>query len=170
MANFVFVTGNKHKISEIRAIFNGDVSFETKFVDLPEIQGTVEEITREKCRVAAEQVGGAVLVEDSALEMHALNGLPGPYVKDFVELLGNEGLCKLLTPYEDKTAEAVCTVGYCAGPGSEPVLFQGRLVGQVVPERGWEPIFQFQGDTLAEMSHLKKVKKPSDLATFPAAD
>lgn len=26
------------------------------------------------------QIGGPVLVEDSALEMHALNGLPGPYV------------------------------------------------------------------------------------------
>lgn len=56
MANFVFVTGNKHKISEIKAIFYGDVSFETISIDLPEIQGTVEEITREKCRVAAEQV------------------------------------------------------------------------------------------------------------------
>jgi inosine triphosphate pyrophosphatase len=56
MANFVFVTGNKNKISEIKAIFYGDVSFETISIDLPEIQGTVEEITREKCRVAAEQV------------------------------------------------------------------------------------------------------------------
>lgn len=27
-----------------------------------------------------EQIGGPVLVEDSALEMHALNRLPGPYV------------------------------------------------------------------------------------------
>lgn len=26
------------------------------------------------------QVGGPIMVEDSALEMHALNGLPGPYV------------------------------------------------------------------------------------------
>lgn len=56
MASFVFVTGNKHKISEIRAIFNDDVSFETRSINLPEIQGTVEEITREKCRAAAEQV------------------------------------------------------------------------------------------------------------------
>jgi inosine triphosphate pyrophosphatase len=50
------------------------------------------------------------------------------YSKDFVELLGNEGLCKLLNPYVDKTAQAVCTVAYSSGPGSEPVLFQGRLV------------------------------------------
>jgi inosine triphosphate pyrophosphatase len=65
MASFVFVTGNKHKISEISAIFNGDVSFETRSIDLPEIQGTVLEITREKCRVAAEQVV-ALLVPSSA--------------------------------------------------------------------------------------------------------
>lgn len=50
-----------------------------------------------------------------------------------MELLGNEGLCKLLIPYEDKTAEAVCTIGYSSGPGSEPVLFQGRLVVYLFP-------------------------------------
>jgi inosine/xanthosine triphosphate pyrophosphatase family protein len=66
MASFVFVTGNRHKISEISSIFNGDVSFETRPIDLPEIQGTVLEITREKCRVAAEQVV-ALSVPSSAI-------------------------------------------------------------------------------------------------------
>lgn len=48
--------------------------------------------------------------------------------KPFLEALGNVGLCKLLEPYEDKTAEAVCTLGYSPGPESEPMIFQGRLL------------------------------------------
>jgi hypothetical protein len=48
--------------------------------------------------------------------------------KPFLEALGNDGLCKLLEPYEDKTAEAVCTLGYSSGPESEPMIFQGRLL------------------------------------------
>ena len=50
-------------------------------VDLPELQGEPDEISREKCRLAAEQVGGAVIVEDTSLCFNALNGLPGPYIK-----------------------------------------------------------------------------------------
>ncbi|OJJ01852.1 hypothetical protein ASPVEDRAFT_41427 [Aspergillus versicolor CBS 583.65] len=161
MANLVFVTGNQHKISEVKAILGCSAVIKTASLDLPEIQGTLEEITREKCRVAAQKVHGPVLVEDSALEMHALNKLPGPYVKPFIEALGNVGLCKLLEPYEDKTAEAVCTLGYSPGPESEPMIFQGRLLGRIVLPRGvssfgWEPIFEVDGQTLAEMNTEKK--------------
>lgn len=45
-------------------------------IDLPELQGEPEEISREKCRLAAEQVGGAVMIEDTSLCFNALNGLP----------------------------------------------------------------------------------------------
>ncbi len=39
--------------------------------------------------------------------------------------IGHEGLNNLLAAYSDKSAKAVCTFGYSAGPGQEPVLFQG---------------------------------------------
>ncbi|OJK01816.1 hypothetical protein ASPACDRAFT_42079 [Aspergillus aculeatus ATCC 16872] len=161
MLTLTLVTGNRHKISELNAILGSSVILNATDLDLPEIQGTVEEITREKCRVAAEKIAGPVLVEDSALEMHALNRLPGPYVKAFVESVGNEGLYKMLAAFEDKTAEAVCTIGYSPGPEAEPILFQGRLVGKIVPARGassfgWEPIFEHGGETLAEMDVNKK--------------
>ena len=37
---------------------------------------------------------------------HALKGLPGPYIKWFLQSLGHEGLNKLLAGYEDKSAYA----------------------------------------------------------------
>lgn len=50
--------------------------------------------------------------------------------------LGHEGLNNLLAAYEDKSAKAVCTFGYSAGPGHEPILFQGITDGKIVPPRG----------------------------------
>ncbi|PYH43747.1 non-canonical purine NTP pyrophosphatase [Aspergillus saccharolyticus JOP 1030-1] len=161
MRSLTLVTGNRHKIAELNAILEGTVILRPVNLDLPEIQGTVEEITRAKCRLAADKIAGPVVVEDSALEMHALNGLPGPYVKAFVDTVGNDGLCQMIGAFEDKTAEAVCTIGYSPGPGAEPILFQGRLRGLIVPARGissfgWEPIFEHDGETLAEMDVHKK--------------
>ncbi len=56
MANLVFVTGNQHKVSEVKAILGHSAVIKTVALDLPEIQGTLEEITREKCRLAAQKV------------------------------------------------------------------------------------------------------------------
>lgn len=62
--------------------------------------------------------------------------------------LGNEGLVKMLAGFEDKTAEAVCTLAYCAGGPIDPVvLFQGKTQGRIVMPRGsnnfgWDAIFE----------------------------
>lgn len=95
---------------------------------------------------------GPVLVEDTSLCFNALSGLPGPYMyvlvslqfglpvvsradvfcsfppsrKWFMKAIGHQGLNNLLAAYTDKSAEAVCTFAYSAGPGHDPILFQGR--------------------------------------------
>ncbi|KAF9369175.1 nucleoside triphosphate pyrophosphohydrolase ham1, partial [Mortierella sp. AD011] len=71
------------------------------------------------------QAKGPVYVEDSGLGFGALNGLPGPYIKWFLDGVGIEGLVKMLDGYTDKSAVASCTVAYSAGPGSEPIIFEG---------------------------------------------
>jgi inosine triphosphate pyrophosphatase len=74
---------------------------------VPELQGTTQEVAIAKCRAAAEkvsllfissrlhahlsQLGTACVTEDTALCFKALNGLPGPYIKDFMANLGHEG-------------------------------------------------------------------------------
>lgn len=52
-----FITGNANKLAEVRAIL-GDVDVELKnqSLDLLEIQGTIEEVSIDKCRRAAEIV------------------------------------------------------------------------------------------------------------------
>lgn len=51
-----FITGNKNKLAEVQAILSGVIELRNQNVDLVEIQGTVEEVTRDKCRRAAEEV------------------------------------------------------------------------------------------------------------------
>ncbi|KAB8232175.1 inosine triphosphate pyrophosphatase-like protein [Aspergillus alliaceus] len=161
LKNLNFITGNKNKLAEVRAILGDVIEVNNQGIDVPEIQGTIEEIAREKCRHAAEVIGGPVLTEDTALEFHALKGLPGPYIKSFLDALGHEGLNKMLDSFDDKSAEAVCTFAFSDGPGAEPILFQGRTKGAIVRPRGpsnfgWDPIFEYQGKTYAEMDKAEK--------------
>jgi inosine triphosphate pyrophosphatase len=51
-----FVTGNAHKLKEVREILGDTVVVEAVKVDLPELQGTIEEISKDKARRAAELV------------------------------------------------------------------------------------------------------------------
>ncbi|KIH88644.1 nucleoside-triphosphate pyrophosphatase [Sporothrix brasiliensis 5110] len=157
-----FVTGNANKLAEVKAILEPSITVTSRKVDLVEIQaGSMEEITLDKCRRAVELIQGPVLVEDTSLCFDALNGLPGAYIKWFMTSLGHDGLNKLLAGQEDKSAKAVCTFAYCKGPGEEPVLFQGVTEGKIVPARGpakfgWDPIFEYEGETYAEMDKAKK--------------
>ncbi len=84
-----FVTGNSMKEREVNAILaDVDIPFRVSHVDidLPELQGDALQIARQKCLEAAEQVDSAVLVEDTSLCFTALNGMPGPYIKWFVQV------------------------------------------------------------------------------------
>ncbi|MCJ1433802.1 nucleoside triphosphate pyrophosphohydrolase ham1 [Xylographa pallens] len=158
-----FITGNRNKLVEVEAILGATVDLHSASLDLVEIQGTIEEISLDKCRRAAAALNGPVLVEDTCLCFNALQGLPGPYIKWFLQALGHEGLNNLLVAYEDKSAQAVCTFAYCEGPGHDPLLFQGRTDGKIVPARGpthfgWDPIFEYEGKTYAEMKKAQKNK------------
>ncbi|KAI9790380.1 MAG: nucleoside triphosphate pyrophosphohydrolase ham1 [Peltula sp. TS41687] len=158
-----FITGNPNKAIEVKAILGDAVDLHCRALDVDEIQGTVEEISSDKCRRAAALVNGPVLVEDTCLSFDALGGLPGPYVKWFLKAIGTEGLNNLLAAYEDKSAQAVCTFAFSEGPGHDPIIFQGRTKGKIVPPRGparfgWDPIFEYEGKTYAEMDSVEKNK------------
>ena len=157
-APVTFITGNANKLAEVQAILTG-VSLTSLSHDLPEIQhGSLAAIVADKAKTACGHVNGPVLVEDTALCFHALGGMPGPYVKWFLDSAGNDGLVRMLADYDDKRADAVCTFAYAA-PGVTPVCFEGRVSGVVVKARGpasfgWDAIFQPDGvqQTYAEMT------------------
>ncbi|GLJ25131.1 hypothetical protein SUGI_0480640 [Cryptomeria japonica] len=160
-----FVTGNAKKLEEVKMIFGQTVTLQSLKLDLPELQGEPENISKEKARLASRQVNGPVLVEDTCLCFNALKGIPGPYIKWFLEKIGHEGLNNLLHAYEDKSAYALCIFSLSLGPDSEPLSFVGKTEGKIVqprgpPNFGWDPIFQPDGytETYAEMPKEEKNK------------
>jgi inosine triphosphate pyrophosphatase len=59
----------------------------------------------------------------------------------------NPGLNRMLDGFPTRAAWALCTFAYSAGPGTEPVLFEGRTDGTIVRARGpakfgWDPVFE----------------------------
>ena len=103
------------------------------------------------------------MVEDTGLCFNAMKGLPGPYIKWFLESLGHDGLNKMLVGFEDHSAYAQCTFAYTPGPEYEPMVFVGKTPGKIVPARGppdfgWDPIFMPDGYdvTYAEMDKATK--------------
>ena len=137
-SRITFITGNKKKLEEVLAILGDSLPFalESAKLDLPELQGEPVEVSIEKCRLASLQVDGPVMVEDTSLCFNALNGLPGVYIKWFLEKTGHEGLNNIIAAYPDKSAYAQCIFSFCAGRGKEPVAFVGRTDGTIVPARG----------------------------------
>lgn len=186
-----FVTGNDNKLKEVQRMLEASCSVQSnngsstclslplqiqiisQSIDLPELQGTPEEVAVEKCTVAAAQVNGPVIIEDTSLCFKALGGLPGVYIRHFYDKIGNDGLCKLLSAFDDKSAYAQCIFAFTRGPGEPIILFTGTTHGKIVSPRGedgfaWDNIFEFTQNneslTFAEMtpdvknevSHRKK--------------
>ena len=57
-----FITGNPNKLVEVKAILDDTILLSSKSLDLPEIQGTIEEIALDKCRRAADIVRKFLLI------------------------------------------------------------------------------------------------------------
>lgn len=95
MKKYVFVTSNKNKVREITEILG--LNIKIREFELPEIQSLdLDEVITQKAKSAYRIIKKPVLVEDISLEIKALNGLPGTFVKFFLQKLGTEGTVKLV--------------------------------------------------------------------------
>jgi inosine triphosphate pyrophosphatase len=95
--------------------------------DLPEYQGDEHFIVTKKCEAAYEQFQCSVLVEDTCLSIECLQGLPGPYVKWFLDKIGTEGLYRMTAGYTDKRAVIRCLLGFLDNETGQCHIFKVRL-------------------------------------------
>lgn len=56
MKTCTFVTGNPNKVIEVKAILGDSILVRALALDIPEIQGSLEDIARDKCRRASKIV------------------------------------------------------------------------------------------------------------------
>lgn len=153
----VFITGNQHKADYLTQ--NLGIPVQHQKVDLVEIQSLdLETVVTHKAKSAYKIVGSPVLVEDISLSLRALNGLPGPLIKWFLESLGTSGLAELAQRLDNQ--EATVTIMYGLYDGETLHTFDASTDGHIISEpRGTEG-FGFQdifvpGDaskTFAEMT------------------
>lgn len=153
--NVTFITGNAKKAEYLEKLLG--LKIKNQKLNLDEIQSlTVSEIIEHKVKQAYELIGSPVLVEDVSLEFEELNGLPGPFIKFFVDNVPFERICKLVK--ENRKATARCIFGYYDGVNLK--LIEGKLEGKVATEPkgengyGWDKIFIPNGYeiTRAEMN------------------
>jgi non-canonical purine NTP pyrophosphatase (RdgB/HAM1 family) len=158
----LFLTGNAGKIAGAKLVFPDIKSLD---IDLPEIQSLDPHVViRHKLLEGLKHHKSELVVEDTSVYIEALNGLPGPLIKWFLESLGNEGLAELALKYDNQTAEVRSIVGYAKSP-DDIRFFEGAQKGKVVMPRGnagfgWNPSFQPDGSnkTFAEMSDAERSK------------
>lgn len=112
--NVTFITGNTSKADYLARLLEIDIKH--RKIELDELQSIdLHTIVEHKLKQAYQVVQEPVLVEDVSLEFAALHGLPGPYIKWFVEYAGDEACCRLLDGFEDRSATIKCTFGYYDG-------------------------------------------------------
>lgn len=145
----VFITGNQNKADYLSRMLG--IHLDHHKVDLDEIQSTsLDEIVTHKVKQAYELMKIPVLVEDVSLKFIALDGLPGPFVKFFVDAEdGLEKMCRMCDGLETRDARAECVFGYYDGDRLE--LLHGGLNGGIASHPrgdggfGWDRIFCPEG-------------------------
>ena len=153
---------NRHKFSEAKKILAAhDIELLFFACSLQEIQSnSFKMISQHKARHAFVLGKKPVIVEDGGLEIHSLNGFPGPYSSYVLETIGNKGILDLLG--ENRTASFVSVITYC--DDTDVVSFEARSPGrisQTIRGRGWgyDPIFIPNGHTktFAETEHKNSI-------------
>lgn len=161
MKKLTFITGNPAKAKYLGNYFH--IPVDHIKLDLPEIQSTdLQEIVEDKAKRAFEIIKSPVIVEDVSLVFHEMKSLPGPLIKWFLEALGNEGLCKLVSGFGSKQATAKVMFAICDDSGVH--TFAGSMSGSIADTPrgemgfGWDPIFMPDGftKTWAEMTDDEK--------------
>jgi non-canonical purine NTP pyrophosphatase (RdgB/HAM1 family) len=161
LAGAVLVTGNPSKLAEARRICGGGL--DAVEMELPEIQSLdLHEVLRAKGREAFRRLSRPVVVEETGLELAALNGFPGPLVKWMLEAVGAEGIARTASALGDTRAVARCALLYL--DDRHEVDAEGTTEGELVAAPrgdggfGWDSVFLPHGEsrTYGEMSPADK--------------
>ncbi|MGR3952516.1 MAG: non-canonical purine NTP pyrophosphatase [Chlamydia sp.] len=155
-----YITTNSGKFQEAQIILRTFLSEQTQFsfvqkpIHIDEIQGTAEKIALDKTKKAFLLAGETpVITDDVSLYLHGLGDLPGPYIKQFLESLGEEGIWSLASNLSSLSCHVTCIIGYMDNTEEDPHLFLGTLYGEIRPPKGslhhgkqsWNPIFRPRG-------------------------
>ena len=138
MKSVIFATSSNGKVISLQRHLDQAglaITVEQQKLDLIEPQAdTAEEIALVKARQAYQQLGKAVLVDDSSFHITALNGFPGPYIKPMLTMIGVEGILQLMEGRNDRSASFISSLVYISDTGEEYVFNEDPFTGVIIEE------------------------------------
>jgi non-canonical purine NTP pyrophosphatase (RdgB/HAM1 family) len=146
--SFTLVTGNPDKRAEAERIVGRPLDWVE--LDLPEPQSLdLLEVLRAKGGEAFRRLARPVVVEETGLELRALNGFPGPLVKWMLQAIGAEGMARTARALGEPRATARCALLWT--DGEHETIGEGATHGELVEPRGaggfgWDPVFLPAGE------------------------
>ena len=172
MAKITFITGNQDKADYLAKYLGYPVDHIK--LDIEEIQSLdLKEIVEDKVKKAYEKIHTPVIVEDVSLEFEALGGLPGPFIRYFVDNVPFDTICSMIDG-KSRKAIARCVFGYF--DGGELKLFEGKLNGEIATTPagenglGWDKIFIPEGYTVTRASLGEEDDRKTYLKIKPFAE
>lgn len=172
MHELIFVTNNRHKLSEIRQIAGSEFRIqslaETGFTeDIEETAETLEGNALIKARHIHELTGADCFADDTGLEVDALGGAPGVYSARYAgeKATYADNVNKLLAAMagmDNRKARFRTVIALILD--KQEYLFDGKVEGSIVSQSrgsegfGYDPVFLPDGhlETFAEMDAGRK--------------
>lgn len=167
----VVASKNPDKITELEALLTrhglvGEVVRGLEWPDVVEDAPALEGNALLKARQVARSTGLPAIADDTGLEVDALGGAPGVHTArysgpDATYRSNVDALLAALRGVEDRTARFRTVVVAILADGAE-VVAEGELVGEIARARrgsagfGYDPVFDVDGRTLAEMDPQEK--------------
>lgn len=167
----VVASKNLDKVSEIESLLEGtglvtEVVRGLEWPDVEETGSTLEENARLKARAVVEATGLPVLADDTGLEVDALDGGPGVATARFAGPSASyaENVARMLKAMagDSRRSARFRTVVVLGFPDGVEMVAEGILEGQIAEEPrgadgfGYDPVFEVDGRTLAEMKPEEK--------------
>ncbi len=169
----VVASKNPDKVAEIEEVLSGsglanEIVRGLDWPDVEETGDTLEENALLKARAVAEATGLPVVADDTGLEVDALDGAPGVRSARFA---GSDAtyednvsrMMELMDGVEDRAARFRTVVALVFPDGTE-IVAEGSVEGEITDEPrgsrgfGYDPVFEVDGVTMAEMSVEDKNK------------
>jgi len=122
-----FVTKNKYKFEEVKRIAE---EFGITLHQLPEDkledkEKTIEEVAYQNAERFAKETEYPIAVDDTGIFFKAYNNFPGANAKLVYNMIGYEGILKLMEG-KPRDAEFATAVAYCE-PKKKPLVFEGKM-------------------------------------------
>ncbi len=164
--NIFFLTGNTHKFQEVKSYIESsgvDAIISQKNIPLVEIQSDfIEDVAIHKVQSVVESIQGNYFVEDAGFFVDELKYFPGVFSSYIQEMIGNEGVLKLMNNVKERNASFRSVIALKID--DTIYVFHGRVDGTVSLEIrgkkgfGYDPIFIPEGlnKTFAEISMEEK--------------